>query len=132
MAKNRELSSIEHGLAEAIKNLKTEIIDPLDFDLSGIFKPHFAYANGRTPDDLQSLAEKIAAADCFVTSDGPTLYLARSAQHTAYRSTYHVCQGPLTKWTILLKDIANLQQSYLLTRPGSFLFAPIPSLPSLA
>ena len=25
MAKNRELSSIEHGLAEAIKNLKTEI-----------------------------------------------------------------------------------------------------------
>ena len=27
MAKNRELSSIEHGLAEAIKNLKTEIIE---------------------------------------------------------------------------------------------------------
>ena len=27
MAKNRELSSIEHGLAEAIKNLKAEIIE---------------------------------------------------------------------------------------------------------
>ena len=27
MAKNRELSSIEHGLAEAIKNLKTEVIE---------------------------------------------------------------------------------------------------------
>ena len=26
MAKNRELSSIEHGLAEAIKNLKTELL----------------------------------------------------------------------------------------------------------
>ena len=27
MAKNRELSSIEHGLAEAIKNLKTEVLE---------------------------------------------------------------------------------------------------------
>ena len=27
MAKNRELSSIEHGLAEAIRNLKTEVIE---------------------------------------------------------------------------------------------------------
>ena len=27
MAKNRELSSIEHGLAEAIKNLKAEVIE---------------------------------------------------------------------------------------------------------
>lgn len=46
--------------------LETEIIDPLNFDLSGVFKPHFTYANGRAPADLQSLAEKIIAADCFV------------------------------------------------------------------
>jgi len=44
----------------------TEVIDPLDFNLAGIFKPHFAYADGRAPDDLQVLAEKISAADCFV------------------------------------------------------------------
>lgn len=45
---------------------ETEIIDPLDFNLSGIFKPHFAYADGRAPDELESLAEKIKAADCYV------------------------------------------------------------------
>lgn len=45
---------------------ETEIIDPLDFNLTAVFKPHFAYAAGRAPDALQSLAEKISAADCFV------------------------------------------------------------------
>ena len=45
---------------------ETDIIDPLDFDLSGIFKPHFAYAKGRAPDDLNGLAQKIEDADGFV------------------------------------------------------------------
>ncbi len=42
------------------------LIDPLDFDLSGPFKPQFAYAKGRAPVALDSLAEQIAAADGYV------------------------------------------------------------------
>ena len=43
-----------------------ELIDPLDFDFAPIFKPHFAYAPGKAPVQLQSLADKIAAADGYV------------------------------------------------------------------
>lgn len=43
-----------------------ELIDPLDFDLGSIFKPHFAYARGKAPIQLQSLAEKIEAADGYI------------------------------------------------------------------
>lgn len=42
------------------------IIDPLDFDLGPVFKPHFAYAKGAAPDALQALADRIAAADGYV------------------------------------------------------------------
>jgi chromate reductase len=42
------------------------LIDPLDFDLSGPFKPHFAYAKGKTPEALEDLARKIDAADGYV------------------------------------------------------------------
>lgn len=44
----------------------TELIDPLDFDAEPIFKPHFAYSRAKAPSRLQSLAEKIAAADGYV------------------------------------------------------------------
>lgn len=47
-------------------DVSAELIDPLDFDLEPIFKPHFAYAQGKAPAQLQSLAEKIAAADGYV------------------------------------------------------------------
>lgn len=43
-----------------------QIIDPLDFELGGIFKPHFAYTNGKAPQPLDQLAEAITAADGYV------------------------------------------------------------------
>lgn len=42
------------------------IVDPLTLDLSPPFKPHFAYAQGRAPRDLDDLARKIEAADGYV------------------------------------------------------------------
>ncbi len=42
------------------------LIDPLDFDLSGPFKPQFAYAQGQAPAPLDALAGQIAAADAYV------------------------------------------------------------------
>lgn len=43
-----------------------ELIDPLEFELGGVFKPHFAYATPRAPEELDALAEKIATADGYV------------------------------------------------------------------
>jgi chromate reductase, NAD(P)H dehydrogenase (quinone) len=43
-----------------------ELIDPLDFDAGPIFKPYFAYARSKAPSQLQSLADKIEAADGYV------------------------------------------------------------------
>jgi NAD(P)H-dependent FMN reductase len=43
-----------------------EIIDPLDYELGGIFKPHFAYAKSRVPSELQTLADKIQEAQGYV------------------------------------------------------------------
>jgi len=43
-----------------------ELIDPLDFDIGSIFKPHFAYARSKTPSELQALAEKIDEADGYI------------------------------------------------------------------
>ncbi len=47
-------------------DISAELINPLDFDLGPIFKPHFAYAQGKAPTQLQTLADKIAAADGYV------------------------------------------------------------------
>lgn len=54
---SRLLSSREH---------EVHIIDPLGFDTSGVFKPHFAYAEGRAPQALDDLAEAISSADGYV------------------------------------------------------------------
>ncbi|MFN3663977.1 NADPH-dependent FMN reductase [Yoonia sp.] len=43
-----------------------QLIDPLDFDLGGVFKPHFAYAPGKAPEALDQLAEAILVADGYV------------------------------------------------------------------
>jgi len=48
------------------REVAAEIVDPLDLDLPAAFKPHFAYAPGRAPADLDALDRRIAAADCFV------------------------------------------------------------------
>ena len=42
------------------------LIDPLELDLSTPFKPHFAYAHGKAPDELEKLAKQIEAADAYV------------------------------------------------------------------
>ncbi|MGJ7460704.1 NADPH-dependent FMN reductase [Halomonas sp. MA07-2] len=43
-----------------------ELIDPLELELGGVFKPHFAYAKSRVPEALDALAGKIEAADGYV------------------------------------------------------------------
>ena len=45
---------------------EARLIDPLDLDLGGAFKPHFAHAQGKAPAALDDLAGRIAAADGFV------------------------------------------------------------------
>jgi NAD(P)H-dependent FMN reductase len=43
-----------------------ELIDPLDYELTPIFKPYFAYAQGKAPIRLESLAKHIESADGYV------------------------------------------------------------------
>lgn len=50
---------------------EVELIDPLEVSTrptpqDGSFKPHFAYAKGKAPEDLNALARKIEGADGFV------------------------------------------------------------------
>lgn len=42
------------------------LVDPLDYSLEPVFKPHFAYAKSQVPDKLDALAEQIDAADGYV------------------------------------------------------------------
>lgn len=42
------------------------LIDPLTLSLQPTFKPHFAYAKGAAPKDLDALAKQIEAADGYV------------------------------------------------------------------
>ncbi|MDP2123773.1 MAG: NAD(P)H-dependent oxidoreductase [Parvibaculum sp.] len=53
---------------EALLGAKANVrlVDPLDYDLAGVFKPHFAYAKGAAPRALDDLAKEIAAADGYV------------------------------------------------------------------
>ncbi len=43
-----------------------QLVDPLDVGMADVFKPHFAYAEGRAPQALSDLAMKISAADGYV------------------------------------------------------------------
>lgn len=43
-----------------------ELIDPLDYELGAVFKPHFAYSKSTVPQDLDTLADKIRAADGYI------------------------------------------------------------------
>lgn len=47
-------------------DLTVELIDPLDFNLDAIFKPHFAYRKSAVPKDLDELASKIQSADGYI------------------------------------------------------------------
>ncbi|WP_421982359.1 NADPH-dependent FMN reductase [Roseibium sp.] len=43
-----------------------EFVDPLAINLPSPFKPHFSYAGGRAPQELEELAGKIASAQGYV------------------------------------------------------------------
>lgn len=45
---------------------EVQVVDPLNLDTSGVFKPHFSYARGRAPQALDNLAEAIGGADGYV------------------------------------------------------------------
>lgn len=42
------------------------LIDPLELELGAVFKPHFAYPQGRVPGSLDALAGRIEAADGYI------------------------------------------------------------------
>jgi NAD(P)H-dependent FMN reductase len=47
-------------------DISLELIDPLDYPVDGVFKPHFAYRKSDAPEMLGSLAKKIESADGYV------------------------------------------------------------------
>jgi len=51
---------------QAQSDIEPELIDPLDFALEPVFKPHFSYRKSEAPEQLASLAEKIETADGYV------------------------------------------------------------------
>lgn len=53
-----------HLISQGING--AELIDPLDYELGSVFKPHFSYARGKAPPDVESLAKKIIDADAYV------------------------------------------------------------------
>jgi chromate reductase, NAD(P)H dehydrogenase (quinone) len=59
-------------VAEACRRLLAEaghtvhLVDPLDVNTGDVFKPHFAYAKTKAPEDLESLAKLIERADAYV------------------------------------------------------------------
>lgn len=59
------VSTMCHRLLDA-RGHKVQIVDPLNLDLQGVFKPHFAYAEGRAPKALNELAQAITRADGYV------------------------------------------------------------------
>ena len=60
----RVAMALQSQLAES--GHQAMLIDPLDFELGGVFKPHFAYARGQAPEALESLADRIERADGYV------------------------------------------------------------------
>ncbi|MEM5514123.1 NAD(P)H-dependent oxidoreductase [Pseudoalteromonas sp. AS84] len=53
-------------LNEQFSEHEFELIDALDYPSEQVFKPHFAYAQGKAPSMLNTLADKIKAADGYV------------------------------------------------------------------
>lgn len=55
-----------HYLEQTFDDAEVELIDPLDYSLDGVFKPHFSYHEKKVPEQLDALAKKIEAADAYV------------------------------------------------------------------
>lgn len=53
-------------LESQFNDVSVELIDPLDYELGDIFKPHFAYHEHQVPAQLDALATKISEADGYV------------------------------------------------------------------
>ncbi|MEI8624532.1 NAD(P)H-dependent oxidoreductase [Pseudoalteromonas sp. B137] len=53
-------------LNEQFSEHEFELIDALDYPSEQVFKPHFAYVQGKAPSMLNTLADKIKAADGYV------------------------------------------------------------------
>jgi NAD(P)H-dependent FMN reductase len=53
-------------IEQTLDGVEVELIDPLDYDLGPVFKPHFAYHQKDMPKKLQALADKIEEADGYV------------------------------------------------------------------
>lgn len=62
----RVAKACQRCLLEQYSDHDIELIDPLDYDLDPIFKPHFAYSQAEVPKKLDDLAEKIKASDGFI------------------------------------------------------------------
>ena len=45
---------------------EVQLVDPLDYELTPVFKPHFVYPRGEAPAALDQLAGRIATADGYV------------------------------------------------------------------
>lgn len=60
----RVARACERRLADA--GIETRLIDPLKIELPSPFKPHFSYARGKAPQQLEDLAARIVEADGFV------------------------------------------------------------------
>jgi chromate reductase len=62
----RVAKACECCLLEHYSKHEIELIDPLDYDLDPVFKPHFAYSQAEVPKRLDDLATKVKASDGFV------------------------------------------------------------------
>lgn len=62
----RVAKAMVSSLNDATRQSSVTLIDPLDYDLGTVFKPHFAYAASQVPEALDDLAAKIKAADAYV------------------------------------------------------------------
>jgi len=63
---SRVLKFVLDGLENREAKHDIFVIDPLEYDLPVLRKPHFYYAPGEAPEVLEMLANKLAEADCFV------------------------------------------------------------------
>lgn len=62
----RVAKACQLNLQQAYPEHQFELIDPLDYDQGAVFKPHFAYAKSKVPQELDALADKIQQADGYV------------------------------------------------------------------
>ena len=53
-------------LGERYPQCHVGLVDPMDYELGALFKPHFAYSRSTAPSELTALAQRIEQADAYV------------------------------------------------------------------